>query len=96
MDHHAINDEALDTIFRSARTQNKWLDQPVSTALLMAVYDLMRIGPTSANCSPSRIIFAVSSEAKEKLAKSCSPGNAPKVRAAPATASAMPASSSAP
>jgi 3-hydroxypropanoate dehydrogenase len=86
MDHHAINDEALDTIFRSARTQNKWLDQPVSTALLMAVYDLMRIGPTSANCSPARIIFAVSSEAKEKLAKSCSPGNAPKVRAAPATA----------
>ena len=57
MDHHAINDEALDTIFRSARTQNKWLDKPVSTALLMAVYDLMRLGPTSANCSPARIVF---------------------------------------
>ncbi|MEJ0040819.1 MAG: hypothetical protein WDM81_00700 [Rhizomicrobium sp.] len=44
MDHHAINDEALDTIFRSARSQNKWTDKPVSTALLMAVYDLMRWG----------------------------------------------------
>jgi 3-hydroxypropanoate dehydrogenase len=86
MDHHAINDEALDTIFRSARTQNKWLDQPVSTAMLMAVYDLMRMGPTSANCSPARIVFAVSHAAKEMLAKHCSPGNAPKVRSAPATA----------
>jgi 3-hydroxypropanoate dehydrogenase len=53
MDHHAVNDEALDTIFRRARTQNKWLDRPVSTAMLMAIYDLMRMGPTSANCSPA-------------------------------------------
>ena len=49
---HAINDEALDVIFREARTQNKWQDKPVSPALLMAVYDLMRWGPTSANMSP--------------------------------------------
>ena len=53
MNHHAVNDEALDIIFRSARTQNKWQDKPVSLALLMAVYDLMRLGPTSANCSPA-------------------------------------------
>jgi 3-hydroxypropanoate dehydrogenase len=86
MDHHAVNDEALDTIFRSARTQNKWLDKPVSNALLMAVYDLMRWGPTSANCSPARIVFATTVEAKERLAKHCSPGNAPKVKSAPATA----------
>jgi 3-hydroxypropanoate dehydrogenase len=86
MDHHAVNDEALDTIFRSARTQNKWLDKPVSTALLMAVYDLMRMGPTSANCSPARIVFAVSTEAKERLATHSSAANAPKVRSAPATA----------
>ena len=86
MDHHAVNDEALDTIFRSARTQNKWLDKPVSNALLMAVYDLMRWGPTSANCSPARIVFATTAEAKERLAKHCSPGNAPKVKSAPATA----------
>jgi 3-hydroxypropanoate dehydrogenase len=86
MDHHAVNDEALDTIFRSARTQNKWLDKPVSTALLMAVYDLMRLGPTSANCSPARIVFATTAEAKERLAAHCSAANAPKVRSAPVTA----------
>jgi 3-hydroxypropanoate dehydrogenase len=86
MDHHAVNDEALDTIFRRARTQNKWLDKPVSTALLMAVYELMRMGPTSANCSPARIVFAASADAKERLAVHCSPANAPKVRSAPATA----------
>jgi len=85
MEHHAINDEALDTIFRNARSQNKWFDKPVSPAMLMAVYDLMRFGPTSANCSPARFVFAVSKAAKEKLAAHCSPGNAPKVLAAPAT-----------
>ena len=86
MEHHAVNDEALDRIFRSARTQNKWLDKPVSNALLMAVYDLMRMGPTSANCSPARIVYATTAEAKHKLAAHCSPANAPKVLAAPATA----------
>jgi 3-hydroxypropanoate dehydrogenase len=86
MDHHAVNDEALDTIFRRARTQNKWLDKPVSPAMLMAIYDLMRLGPTSANCSPARIVFAASADAKERLAAHCSPANAPKVRAAPVTA----------
>jgi 3-hydroxypropanoate dehydrogenase len=86
MDHHAVNDEALDTIFRSARSQNKWQDKPVSTALLMAVYDLMRIGPTSANCSPARFIFLTTPEAKERLAKLASHANMPKIRSAPATA----------
>lgn len=86
MDHHAVNDEALDTIFRSARSQNKWLDKPVSPTLLMAVYDLMRWGPTSANCSPARIVFATSAEAKQRLAALCSAANGPKVLSAPATA----------
>ncbi len=86
MDHHAVNDEALDTIFRSARTQNKWQPKPVSNALLMAVYDLMRLGPTSANCSPARFVFLTTPEAKERLAKFASAGNAPKIRSAPATA----------
>jgi 3-hydroxypropanoate dehydrogenase len=86
MDHHAINDEALDTLFRAARTQNKWQDKPVSTALLMAVYDLMRFGPTSANCSPARFLFLTTPEARERLAGYASPGNAPKIRQAPVTA----------
>ena len=86
MDHHAVNDEALDRIFRAARTQNKWQDKPVSIAHLMAVYDLMRMGPTSANCSPARFLFLTTPQAKERLAQFASPGNKPKVLAAPATA----------
>lgn len=83
---HAVNDEALDTIFRSARSQNKWLDKPVSPALLMAVYDLMRFGPTSANCSPARIHFLVSKEAKDRLRPHLSPSNVEKSMTAPAVA----------
>ncbi len=83
---HAINDEALDIIFRKARTQNKWLDKPVSPALLMAVYDLMRWGPTSANMSPMRIAFVMSQEAKERLKPFLSEGNREKTMSAPATA----------
>ena len=84
--HRAVNDEALDIIFREARTQNKWQDKPVSTALLMAVYDLMRLGPTSANISPARIVFVVSKDAKERLKPFLSEGNRAKTMSAPATA----------
>ena len=83
---HAINDEALDVIFRKARTQNKWQDKPVSPALLMAIYDLMRWGPTSANMSPARILFVTSKEAKERLKPFLSEGNRDKTLSAPATA----------
>ncbi|HTW36710.1 MAG TPA: malonic semialdehyde reductase [Rhizomicrobium sp.] len=83
---HAINDDALDVIFRKARTQNRWQDKPVSTALLMAVYDLMRWGPTSANMSPARIVFVVSKEAKERLKPHLSEGNRAKTMSAPVTA----------
>jgi 3-hydroxypropanoate dehydrogenase len=83
---HAVNDEDLDVIFRKARTQNKWLDKPVSPALLMAVYDLMRWGPTSANMSPARISFVMSKEAKERLKPFLSEGNREKAISAPVTA----------
>jgi 3-hydroxypropanoate dehydrogenase len=83
---HAINDEALDVIFRNARSQNKWQDKPVSPALLMAVYDLMRWGPTSANMSPARILFVTSKQAKERLKPLLSEANRDKVMSAPATA----------
>jgi 3-hydroxypropanoate dehydrogenase len=86
MDHHAVNDEALDRIFRAARTQNTWRDTPVSTALLMAVYDLARMGPTSANCSPARLVFLTTPEAKARLAAHASHANKPKILAAPVTA----------
>jgi 3-hydroxypropanoate dehydrogenase len=83
---HAANDEALDTIFRTARSQNKWLDKPVSNALLMAIYDLMRFGPTSANCSPARIVFLASKDSKQRLKPHLSPNNVEKSMTAPAVA----------
>jgi 3-hydroxypropanoate dehydrogenase len=82
----AINDEALDVIFRNARTHRHWQDKPVSPALLMAIYDLARWGPTSGNCCPARIIFVVSKEAKERLKPFLDSGNVTKTMTAPATA----------
>lgn len=67
MSDKIINDEALDIIFRSARTHNGWEDRGVSETLIQAVYDLMKWGATSANCSPARFRFVVSQEAKERL-----------------------------
>src|ERR1700744_108440 len=86
MTSHAVSDEALDIIFRNARTQNKWQDKPVSNTHLMALYDLMRMGPTAANTSPARILFITSQCAKEKLKPLLSPGNQDKTMAAPAIA----------
>jgi 3-hydroxypropanoate dehydrogenase len=83
---HAVNDEALDTIFRTAHSQNKWLDKPVSSALLMAIYDLMRFGPTSANISPARLVFLVSPESKERLKPHLAEFNLRKTMTAPAVA----------
>jgi len=82
---HAIPDESLDQLFRAARTQNKWLDTPVSNTLLHAVYELMRMCPTSANCSPARLVFVTSKDGKQKLKSLVSAGNAPKVETAPVT-----------
>jgi len=81
-----LNDTALATLFYNARTHNVWLDKPVSDQQLHQLYDLMKWGPTSANCSPARIVFAKSPEAKEKLGACMDPGNADKTRAAPVTA----------
>jgi 3-hydroxypropanoate dehydrogenase len=86
MTSHAVSDEALDIIFRDAHTQNKWQDKPVSNALLMAIYDLMRWGPTSANSSPARFYFLTSHHAKERLKPHLSAGNRDKTMAAPAVA----------
>ena len=83
---HAVNDEALDILFRNARSQNKWLDKPVSPALLMAVYDLMRMGPTSANCSPARVVFLISEDSKLRLKPHLLPTNIEKTMTAPAVA----------
>jgi 3-hydroxypropanoate dehydrogenase len=82
----ALNDEALDVLFRKARTHNVWLDKPVDDALLRQVYDLAKMGPTSANMCPLRIVFVKSPGAKEKLKPALDPGNVAKTMAAPVTA----------
>ena len=81
-----LDGEALDTIFRNARTHNAWKDEPVSEATLKALYDLMKWGPTSANMSPARIVFVTSPEAKAKLEPALMEGNRAKTMSAPVTA----------
>ena len=81
-----LSDEALDRVFRSARTYNGYTDEPVGEDELRAIWDLMKWGPTSANQSPLRIVWCTSQDAKDKLAQFCSAQNAPKVQKAPVTA----------
>src|SRR6516164_3144215 len=81
-----LSDESLNLIFRDARTHNVWLDKPVDDALLAQVYDLAKMGPTSANMCPMRIVFVKSKAAKEKLKPALDPGNVDKTMAAPVTA----------
>lgn len=81
----AITPAALETLFTSARTHNGWLDMPVSDETLREIYSLMKWGPTSANCSPARIVFVRSAEGKEKLCPALSRGNLEKTLTAPVT-----------
>lgn len=81
-----LNEDALKTLFLEARTHNGWQDKPVSDEQLRQIYDLMKWGPTSANCSPARIVFVKSAQAKEKLLACMNAGNIEKTRTAPVTA----------
>jgi 3-hydroxypropanoate dehydrogenase len=81
-----LNVDALDTLFRSARTYNGWLDKPLPNDVLRELYDLLKWGPTSANGSPARFLFLRTKQAKERLRPALSPGNVEKTMAAPATA----------
>ncbi len=81
-----LDDKALRQVFTQARTFNAWLDKPVSDAQLKAISDLMKMGPTSANCSPARIVFVKSAEAKARLKPFLGGGNVEKTMAAPVTA----------
>lgn len=80
-----LNDEALDLIFREARSHNAWLDKPVDDALLHRLWDLVKWGPTSANCMPARFVFLKSQRSKERLRPALAPGNVEKVMTAPVT-----------
>ena len=81
-----LDDAALDLIFRQARTQNGWLPTPVTDDQLRAIYAIMKLGPTSANSSPARILFLRTPEAKARLLPALSAGNMDKTKAAPVTA----------
>jgi len=83
---HTISNEALDILFRQARTHGAWLDKPVSDELLRQLYDLVKYGPTSANSCPARILFLRTPEAKQRLLPALSPTNADKTMKAPVTA----------
>ena len=76
---------ALDRIFRDARSQNRWLDTPVSDDQLRELHDLMKWGPTSGNGWPARLVYVRTPEGKEKLAGTAMGSNAVKIRQAPVT-----------
>lgn len=81
-----LDQSALDQLFCAARSHNTWQQRPVEDELLTRVYNSMRMGATSANCSPARIIFVKSNDAKEKLKPALMGGNIAKTMSAPVTA----------
>lgn len=81
-----LSDDACATLFTQARTYTAWLDRPVGDDLLHQLYDLMKWGPTSANCCPVRILFLRTRQAKERLRPALQPTNVDKTMKAPVTA----------
>lgn len=81
-----LDDEGLDLLFRQARTHNVWLPTPVPEATLREIWNVMKFGPTSANCSPLRIVFVQSPVEKERLVVCMNENNQAKTRVAPVTA----------
>ena len=82
----SVNEECLNILFRDARTHTAWQNKPVEDSVLRKVYDLAKMGPTSANMCPMRVVFVKSAEAKQKLKPSLDAGNVDKTMAAPVTA----------
>lgn len=80
-----LDTAALAALFTDARSQNAWTAEPVSDATLHQLYDLVKMGPTSANCSPARFVFVRTPEGKQKLAPAVSKGNLEKTMTAPVT-----------
>ena len=81
-----LADSSLDLLFRHARSQNGWRDEPVADALLMQIYDLVKLGPTSANSTPARFLFLRTPDARERLRPHLDSTNVNKVMTAPVTA----------
>lgn len=81
-----VDDHALDQLFRTARTYSAWQDKPVPEATLLAMMELVKMGPTSANCCPARFVFVSTPEAKKRLEPLLDEGNRAKTMKAPVTA----------
>ncbi len=81
-----LDDWTLNRLFRDARTHAAWTGAPVTDDDLRRIWDLAKMGPTSGNCSPARVLFVRTAEAKERLRPCLSPGNVEKTMAAPVTA----------
>lgn len=86
MNRQPLSDDALDTLFRSARSHSFWLDRPLGDDILRDLYDLMKWGPTAANCCPARLVFVRSPQARQRLKPCLDPGNVEKSMTAPAVA----------
>ena len=82
---HTVDDKALDTLFREARTFSTWQPQPVSDETLRHLYELVKWGPTSANAGPGRFAFLRSPESKQRLRPALAPLNVGKTMSAPVT-----------
>ena len=80
-----ISDAAIDQLFREGRSYNGYTDTPVTRGQMDAIWEIMKFGPTSANCLPARLVWCDSAEAKEKLAALTTANNQDKVRKAPVT-----------
>ncbi|OYW44230.1 MAG: malonic semialdehyde reductase [Sphingomonadales bacterium 32-68-7] len=78
-----LDNAALDQLFNTARSYNAWLDRDVSDAQIHAIYDLLKMGPTSANQQSGRLVWCKSPEAKARLAAHASEKNRPKITGAP-------------
>ncbi len=83
---HPVATESLDVLFASARTFSAWQKKPVAPEILQKIYDQCKFGPTSANCSPLRIVFVSSDAARQKLKPCLDAGNVDKTMSAPVTA----------
>ena len=81
-----LDDAGLNLLFRDARTHSKWQAEPVADEIVKEIFDLMKMAPTSANCSPARFVFVTSEVGKEKLKPALSAGNLEQTMTAPVTA----------
>ncbi len=81
-----MDEAALDTLFRNARTPGRWTETPVDQTVLQQLYELVKLGPTSGNCQPARFVFLHSRDSRERLRPALSAGNVEAALSAPVLA----------